>query len=170
MLVIGYFMVFTFILGSMGRTAYVRHNSPDMPVNRKPIEITYSSFMDIVEQQKGDALPSTDKVKIAPDRISFRLSKPTEGGVKYLTAYTRKPPASPETIDYLRSNNLEFSAASNAKNVMLVYGLRSLLFAVYGMFLWRMYQTMRGASGGGSSQDTPGKLLQQQKDAPVASF
>lgn len=131
--------------------------------------------MDIVEQQqKGSStadLPSMDQVRIAPDRIAFRLSKPAEGDkVKYLTAYTRKPPAAPETLNYLRSNNLEFSAASNAKNLVLIYGLRSLLFTVYGLFLWRMYQTMRGASAGGNSQDTPGKLLQQQKDIPLTSF
>lgn len=177
-LVVAYMMVFTFFLGSIGRSAYISHKNYDYPVNRKPIEITYSSFMDIVEQQKDavpggtETTPSMDKVRIAPDRISFRLSKPAEGDkVKYLTAYTRKPPASPETLNYLRSNKLEFSAASNTKNIILVYGLRSLLFTLYGLFLWRMLQTMRGATGGGTGNaDVPGKLLQQTKDGPIATF
>lgn len=178
-LVVAYLMVFTFFLGSIGRSAYISHKNHDFPVNRKPIEITYSSFMDIVEQQKDtvpggtETNPSMDRVRISPDRISFRLSKPAgeDDKVKYLTAYTRKPPASPEILNYLRSNKLEFSAASNTKNIILVYGLRSLLFTLYGLFLWRMLQTMRGATGGGTSNaDVPGKLLQQTADGPIATF
>jgi hypothetical protein len=195
MLVVAYLLVLTLILGSLGRS-YVTRPSPDSGMaNKRPIEITYSSFMDLVEQQQQHlqqqhlqlkpspsiqalkesppaVIPKIDNVKIAPDRISFRLStQPSangDNGVKYLSAFTRKPTASPELLHYFRQNNLEFTAASNQKNVLLVYALRSAMFTLYGLFLWRMYQTMRGASGQ-SSSDVPGKLL-QQSSRPLASF
>ena len=180
-------MVVALFLGAMGRTSYVRRTSPDFPVNaRRPIEITYSSFMDLVEQNAnantntkggggGDlttVTPKLDKVKIAPDRISFRLSKPDPAKpdtTKYLMAYTRKVPAPPETLQYLRNHNMDFTAASNSRNLLAIYGFRSLLFTLYGLFLWRMYQTMKGAGPGGSSKDVPGKLL-QESERPLASF
>ncbi|CAB9497524.1 zinc metalloprotease FTSH, chloroplastic [Seminavis robusta] len=201
-LVCAYMLVVSLILGSVGRSVYLKRTSPDFPMNpKRPIEITYSSFMDLVEQQQqqqpvqpqsssspsiqsltraatkqpesstsqSSTIPKVDKVKIAADRISFRLSKPdNEGGTKYLTAYTRKPPASPELLGYLRQHNLDFTAASVQRNVIMVYTLRSCLFTLYGLFLWRMYQTMRSNSGQ-SSSDVPGKLL-QQSERPLASF
>ena len=182
-IVLGYLMMVVVFLGMFGRTSYLRRTSADFPVNpRRPIEITYSSFMDLVEQDSKTSkdgttvVPTLDKVKIAPDRISFRLSKPDptqpDAPKKYLMAYTRKIPAPPETLQYLRRHKLDFTAASNSRNLLLIYGFRSLLFSLYGLFLYRMYQTMRGqggAGGGGSGGDVPGKLL-KESERPLASF
>lgn len=191
MLVVSYLAIISLLFGGIGRSAYINYKSPEVPINhRRPIEITYSSFMDLVETQAKQSTPALplpsssaatfpkmDKVKVAPDRIHFRLSKPhpTENGkVQYLSVYTRKPPATSETIDYLRKYKLDFSAASNSKSTMAVYALRSAMFTLYALFLWRMYQTMKGASGGGNSnQDVPGKVLSRNTDQdgrPLASF
>jgi ATP-dependent Zn protease len=205
-------LVVTLIVASLGRSYITTRPSPDagMMTNRRPIEITYSSFMDIVEQQQQvrqqsslspsihafkeqqqqpqaapiATIPKIDKVKISTDRISFRLSRPSSSSSlsgddqqqqqqnTYLSAFTRKPMASPELVQYFRQNNLEFTAASNQRNILLVYALRSAMATLYGLFLWRMYSTMRGASGQ-SSSDVPGKLLHQSSSAdsrPLASF
>jgi len=198
-------------MSMLGRSTYIQQRtaalSSDFPVvnPRRPIEITYSSFMDLVEQQKQQQqqqqeqqggltgianknkqkdVPTLDKIKIAPDRISFRLSKLDDNSSppskKYVMAYTRKVPAPPETLQYLRQHHMDFTAASaTSKSTIAIYAFRSMLFALYGLFLWRMYQTMRGAGGGGGGgpgggSDVPGKLLQdssnKNNDRPLASF
>lgn len=77
------------------------------PVNR-PVEVAYSGFMDLVEQQRKSDIPKIDNVRVGRDQISFRLSQgvqpPSNGKLSpkttkkmditertsYLTAFTRQ--------------------------------------------------------------------------------
>lgn len=148
-----------------------------------PVEIGYSSFMQLVEHQKDNA-PIMDQVRIGKDRIQYRL-QPTEqldnsknpisidlpsltpkGKLRLLrqqqkrpgpiTAYTRKVSAAPELLQHLHSNEIRFSAAPPPPPSPILTMARFGLFSIYGLFLWRMYQTM--AAAGGRKTETMGSV------------
>ena len=88
-LVVAQGIVLILACGGLARTAYINHapTSNGSPFSsRRPIEISYSSFLDLVEQQNARHLtslrakspsnppvPLIDHVRIGNDRISYRL-------------------------------------------------------------------------------------------------
>lgn len=180
-LVVMQMFILVLACGGIARSAY----RPS--VATRPVEIAYSSFLDVVEQQtkrNADAVPGIDQVRIGTDRIVYRLyrkgpsSLPSIGGPKakskmdappYLSAYTRKISASPELIQMLRKHDISFAAAPAPKTSVLALTARSFLVTFYFLILWRLYRTVSGNMGGGGSSDVPGKLA-QTSDLPMASF
>jgi ATP-dependent 26S proteasome regulatory subunit len=200
-------LFFAVAFGSVSRNIYYQSAPP------RPVEITYSSFLDLVENQQPPLplgsnsptsnVPVMDQVRIGTDRIAYRLTRNVDGkptapeilstnpqpkksssrsriGLKkakpaapspYLTAYTRKVPASPELVSALRKSDISFSAANAPRTSVLVLAIRTFMLAFYGLILFRLYQQVSGAGGGGmgGAKDTPGKLA-QGNDLPLASF
>jgi hypothetical protein len=214
--------------------------------SRRSIEVSYSGFLDLVEQQQtkapdalgigtkrptaagsklasgaaGTVVPVMDQVRIGTDRIMYRLYRPTlstasasassspvalgsavDGSndqrtilparilqrqrqrrqqqqrqprrvAEFITAYTKKVSASPELVKILRDNGVPFAAAPQPNASVLALAVRSFLVTFYFLILWRLYQTISGATGGGggsSLKDSPGKLA-RASELPLASF
>ena len=178
-IVMAQFLVIAIVLGGMGRAAVV--NSPSA-ARRAPIEIAYSSFLDLVEQQSSPAnndVPVLDHVRIGNDRISYRLYRRTTAEDEAesssrsspnhsIRAYTRKVSASPELLQSLRSNKITFGALTQPRVSAVAMITRTVLVGFYCMILWRLYGTVARA-GGNSKSDTPGKLA-SASDLPLATF
>jgi hypothetical protein len=174
-LVVVQFLVFACAFGG------VAHNTvTNVPSRSSPIEISYSSFLDIVEQQQNPktAVPSMDQVRIGNDRIAYRLRrKESDDATKpkatkkpaspFLNAFTRKVHASPELLGALRKADVPFAAAPIPRSSVLSLAIRSCMVTFYVLILWRLYKTVGGNSGGLS--DSPGKLA-RASDLPMASF
>jgi hypothetical protein len=67
-------LIMSLLLGYMGQTIYVSA----MNRNPIPVEVSYSSFLDVLEQQKtnaGIAVPTMANVRIGEDRIQYRLER-----------------------------------------------------------------------------------------------
>lgn len=179
-IVMAQFLVIAIVLGGIGRAAVV--SSPSA-ARRAPIEIAYSSFLDLVEQQSSPAnteVPVLDHVRIGNDRISYRLYRRTTAEDETaesssrrspnhsLRAYTRKVSASPELLQTLRSNKITFGALTQPRVSAVAMITRTVLVGFYCMILWRLYSTVARA-GGNSKSDTPGKLA-SASDLPLATF
>ena len=127
---------------------------------------------------KNPALEVNDII-IGKDRINFRLKQDDNKHQEALTnsrlvqsndisvqsikprsVYTMKVDANPDLINFLRRNQIPFSAAPKTKSDMLAVMARSSILIIYILFLLRMYKTMAGGGGGG---DTPGKLARQRQ-------
>ncbi len=87
----------------------------------------------------------------------------------YISAYARKVAASPELMNALRKNDISFAAESKATQSLLSMFVRSSLLSFYFLILWRLYQTVGRAGGGGGKNDVPGKLA-KVSDLPLANF
>ena len=173
-------LVASLLLGSVTRSVVARQAAAPPPV-----EIAYSTFLDLVEQQQqsNENIPILDHVRIGPDRISYRLykrggeeeasdpktkQKTTTTAPTQLRAFTRKVPASPELIHTLRDNKITFAALPQPRASAVATMTRTLMIGFYFLILWRLYGTMARANGSGKG-DTPGKLA-QSGDLPMASF
>jgi ATP-dependent Zn protease len=216
-------IILVLVFGAVSRNVYVKTTSAASfsGGSRRSIEVSYSSFMDLVEEQPplrtlnqspgkpilgpkrsegglAGSMPVMDNVRIGSDRIVYQLRRPpataatpllesTTAGAPakrsllsrprqqqqrrpdYVTAYTRKVSASPELVQLLRKNGISFSAAAQPSASVLALTVRSFLVTFYFLILWRLYQTVSGAGGGGSGKDAPGKLA-QASELPLASF
>jgi hypothetical protein len=220
-------IILVLAFGAVSRNVYVKTTTGPAfsGGSRRSIEVSYSSFMDLVEEQpltlrtlcqspgkpilgpkrpdgSVSSVPVMDNVRIGSDRIMYQLRRPSAGAAAappettttsaappppakrnllsrtaprqqrrpdYVTAYTRKVPASPELVQLLRTNGISFSAAAQPSASVLALTVRSFLVTFYFLILWRLYQTVSGAGGGGSSKDAPGKLA-QASELPLASF
>lgn len=195
-IVIAQMIILSLFCGTVAKSAFTTSSPPP------PIEIAYSSFLDLVEQQslsnskttgsESTALsaPTLDQVRVGNDRIVYRLSRQqlTEHGETYLkiigkspkasqlaklqsrpylTAYTRKIPATIELQNLFRAHDIPFTAAAPPRSSALIMALRSFMVAFYCLILFRLYQSISGASGAGN-KDAPGKLA--SSDLPMASF
>lgn len=189
-------LFFMVACGGVSRSIYTQ-SAPSPPV-----EVSYSSFLDLVEQQhelqNGKAstaatgnVPVMDQVRIGNDRIIYRLYRNVDSkqvapagktpsrrkaavasrqAEPYLTAYTRKVPASQELVNSLRTSQVSFAAAAAPRMSVLTVALRTFMISFYCLILFRLYQNVQGAGGaGGGGKDTPGKLA-QTNDLPLASF
>ena len=126
---------------------------------------------------KNPALEVNDII-IGKDRINFHLkqdeSKHQEAltnsklvqsndisiqSIKPKSVYTMKVDANPDLINFLRKNQIPFSAAPKTKSDVFAIMARSSILIIYMLFLLRMYKTMAGGGGG----DTPGKLARQRQ-------
>jgi len=150
---------------------------------RPPIEIAYSQFQDLIEGSLKDG-GQVVNLRVGPDKLTYQYMQPITDEQKaalkdYVqgkpiynidipgrTAFTRKIPASPEFVDYLRRHKVGFTAAAVPTSSRLVgTAVRTLLVCCYAIFLLRMYRNMSGGGAGGS----PGKLADMSQ-LPSATF
>jgi hypothetical protein len=161
--------ILTMVVGSLGKQVYTKMQTGGTPA--APIELAYSNFLDLVEQSgstKKDAV-KVDNVRIGPDQIIYRLTKEStsvDEKARQMIAYTRKVSASPDLIQHLRSNEISFGAAPQARTNTIALVARTAILGFYMLILIRMYKTFSGNSGTG---DIPGKLA-GPSSGPLASF
>lgn len=190
-IVIAYMLIVSFAFGGAVNNMYRMTSTPP------PIEISYSSFLDIVEGHdiNNANAPTVDRVRIGRDRIYFRLFKdqpnnndnalalelPTTSGKTarrivrqqfnhpYLAAYTRQIPDSTpkDLVDKLRIRDISFAAIPAPKPSTIALTVRSFMIGFYCLILLRLYRSISGASGG--KGETPGKLA-KVSDLPPSSF
>ena len=163
------------LFGSVTRSMARQHAAPPA------VEIAYSSFLDLVEQQtttpaagSNKDVPVLDQVRIGNDRISYRLYRQSkDDGLANrpdtLRAFTRKVPASPELVHTLRAHKISFAALTQPRASAVANMTRTLMIGFYFLILWRLYGTVARAGGAGGKSDTPGKLA-QTSDLPMATF
>jgi hypothetical protein len=162
-------LILTMLIGSFGKTVYTKMQTGGTPA--APVELAYSNFLDLVEQSgsaKKDAV-KIDNVRIGPDRIIYRLTRETasdEEKARQMVAYTRQVSASPDLIKHLRSNEIPFAAAPQARPNTIAVVARTAILGFYMLILIRMYKSFSGNSGAG---DIPGKLA-GPSSGPLASF
>jgi hypothetical protein len=173
MTIVKFFLIF--LLSSTVTNRVVSQNTAP-----RPIEISYSSFLDLVERQAVDSnnnVPKIDQVRIGTDRILYRLHRTTESSngrsnkqesatrpapkqrqqSSFVQAYTRKVSASPELVQKLRTNDVPFSAAAAPPASIVALTVRSFFVVFYLLIMFRMYKAMSRNMGGDKS-DSPGKL------------
>jgi ATP-dependent Zn protease len=163
------------IIGSMGRTIYVKNVHMRTGSAAVPVEVPYSSFLDLVEKSsshthRGINSVVVDNVRIGPERMVYRLTKegdsPSEETEKQMVCYTQKVPASQDLIDTLRRNGIPFSAAPRPRANSVAVLARTVVLGFYMLILYRMYKTFSGNAGSG---DEPGKLA-SASSVSIASF
>ena len=179
------------VVGSIGRKVYVNTSQGQAAVAARPVEVPYSTFMDMAEISGKGHVPGKnpaiviDNVVIGRDRVGFRLSQdeekhqvalqdkklaeddPAIKSISERKVYAMKPPANQDMIDFLRGNGIPFRAASTKGTNAAATVARSAIFLIYVLFLLRMYRSM---SGGGGSGDTPGKLALSMDDETIVKF
>jgi len=173
-------------------TSAVRANSAN-----RPVEVSYSTFLDLVDVNGKGHLPGKhpalklENVIISKDRVNFKVITDTDKHAKAIldkklvqandvsvrpislsqkTIYAMKPPASQELIDTLREHEVPFRAASTKASNGLATAARVSIFALYVLFLRKMYQTMSGRGGSGSGSEAPGKLATFSQGDTLVSF
>ena len=174
-------------------------NSANVATNRaanRPVEVGYSTFLDLVDVNgkghtpgKNSALKLSNVV-ISKDRVGFKVATDTEKHAEALldkklvkandvsvrpipssqkSIYAMKPLATQDLIDTLREHEVPFRAASMKASNNLANIARFSIFAVYLLFLRKMYQTM-GGGGQGQNSGGPGKLATFNAGEPIATF
>ena len=139
---------------------------------RPPVEIAYSHFQDLIETQHKDGGQIVN-LRIGPDKMTYQFMQPSTDHQKAAlkdyaqgkkvnidipgrNAFTRRIPASPEFLEYLRKNKVAFTAATApASTRVMGTAVRTVLACCYAFFLLRVYRNMTGSGGSGNS---PGKL------------
>ncbi|KAL9179651.1 hypothetical protein ACHAXT_008941 [Thalassiosira profunda] len=181
------------VLSGMGITRYRAVSAANSP---RPVEVSYSTFLDLVDVNGKGHTPGKnpalklESVVIAKDRVGFKVITDAEKHDKALldkklvkendvsvrpiplskkSIYAVKPPASQDLIDTLRQNEVPFRAASTKASNNLATLARFSIFAVYLLFLRKMYQTMSGGGSGGGS-GAPGKLATFSAGEPLVKF
>jgi hypothetical protein len=170
-------LVFALLLGGASRSVIRSSSQTSQP----PVEVAYSSFLDLVEQQQQqqqrrssnikEKVPILDQVRIGSDRITYRVypgDADPDSMTSYLRAYTRKVTAPPELVQTLRHNKITFAASAPPRTSSVVLITRTVMVAFYFLILWRLYGTIARSSGGGKGE-TPGKLA-RTSDLPLATF
>lgn len=164
----------------------------------RPLEVSYSTFLDLVDVNGKGHLPGKypalklENVIISKDRVGFKVITDAEKHAKAIldkklvqandvsvrpialsqkSIYAMKPPASQDLIDKLRENEVPFRAASTKASNGIATAARVSMFALYVLFLRKMYQTMSGRGGGsGSGSEAPGKLATFSQGETLISF
>ena len=163
----------------------------------RPVEVSYSTFLDLVDVNGKGHTPGKnpalklENVVISKDRVGFKVITDAEKHAKALldkklvqandvsvrpitlsqkTIYAMKPIASQDLIDKLRENEVPFRAASTKASNGMATAARVSIFAVYLLFLRKMYQTMSGRGGSGSGSEAPGKLATFSQGDSLVSF
>jgi len=160
---------------------------------QKPVEVPYSTFMNIIERSKTNCIPAEnlneiqmENIVIGKDKITFLIDKDThksnlaldsspffninklsKPGLKSrVSCYTMTPNASPELIHFLHEHNVIFKAGLNKDNDMLrVMGSLSLTI-FYVLSMNQIYRAMNGSVG----LNSPGKLASSQYNGTVVKF
>jgi cell division protease FtsH len=173
--------VMALVMGGLAKSVYLNHHYQPASSNAgPPMELPYSSFLDLAEKSGLSSTSSTrgtlaativtmDNVKIGPEKLVYRLRQQVVGQdqEKAMVCYTRKIDASPELIDTLRKNGIPFAAAPRPRVNTAGMALRTVIVGFYMLILWRMYRTFSGSSSG--SGDVPGKLA-SKSTLPLTSF
>jgi hypothetical protein len=164
----------------------------------RPVEVSYSTFLDLVDVNGKGHTPGKnpalklENVVISKDRVGFRVIADAE---KHATAllnrklvqsddvsvrpmplsqksiYAVKPYASEDLIDRLRVHNVPFRAANTQASNSLATAARLSIFAMYMLFLRKMYQTMSGGGGGrNGGGEAPGKLATPSPGETMVRF
>ena len=191
LMVLAQLLALGLVVGSVGRKVYVNTSQGQAAVAARPVEVPYSTFMDMAEISGKGHLPGKnpaiviDNVVIGRDRVGFRLSQdeekhqvalqdkklgkddPAVKSISERRVYAMKPLANQDMIDFLRGNGIPFRAASTKGTNAAATVARSAIFLIYVLFLLRMYRSM---SGGGGSGDTPGKLALSMDDETIVKF
>ena len=191
MVVLAQVLALGLVVGSVGHKVYVNTVQEHGRDQARPVEVPYSTFMDMAEISGKGHVPGknpavvVDNVVIGRDRVGFHLSQDEEKhqvalqdkklgeddpAAKFIgkrRVYALKPPANQDLIDFLRGNGIPFRAASTRGSNAAATVARSAIFLVYVLFLLRMYRSM---SGGGGSGDTPGKLALSMDDETIVKF
>ena len=166
-----------------------------MRAANRPVEVGYSTFLDLVDVNGKGHTPGKNpalklsNVLISKDRVGFKVLTDTEKHAKALldtklvkandvavreiplsqkSIYAMKPIASQDLIDTLREHEVPFRAASMKASNNMASIARFSIFAVYLLFLRKMYQTMNG--GGQQGSGGPGKLAAFTNDEPLVKF
>ena len=150
---------------------------------RPPVEISYSHFQDLIETQQKDGGQIVN-LRIGPDKLTYQFMQPSTDQQKAAlkdyaqgkkvnvdipgrNAFTRRIPASPEFLEYLRKNKVAFTAATAPTSTRVMgTAVRTVLACCYAFFLLRVYRNMTGSGGSGNS---PGKLADMSQ-LPSATF
>ena len=158
----------------------------------RPVEVSYSTFLDLVAVNGKGHTPGKnpalllDNVIISKHKIAFRVISDMERHAYALrdkilvntndvstrpiplvqrTIYTIKPYASDELISTLHDHHVPFRAASTHAANTIATVTRLSIFAIYMLFLRRMYRTMSGGGGMNSKNcEVPGKLATFNND------
>ena len=163
----------------------------------RPVEVSYSTFLDLVDVNGKGHLPGKhpalklENVIISKDRVGFKVITDAEKHAKAIldkklvqandvsvrpislsqkTIYAMKPLASQDLIDKLREHEVPFRAASTKASNGIATAARVSIFALYVLFLRKMYQTMSGRGGSGSGGEAPGKLATFSQGDTLVSF
>lgn len=166
-----------------------------MRAANRPVEVGYSTFLDLVNVNGKGHTPGKNpalklsNVIISKDRVGFKVLTDTEKHAKALldtklvkandvavreiplsqkSIYAMKPIASQDLIDTLREHEVPFRAASMKASNNMASIARFSIFAVYLLFLRKMYQTMNG--GGQQGSGGPGKLATFTNGEPLVKF
>jgi len=166
-----------------------------MRAANRPVEVGYSTFLDLVNVNGKGHTPGKNpalklsNVIITKDRVGFKVLTDTEKHAKALldtklvkandvavreiplsqkSIYAMKPIASQDLIDTLREHEVPFRAASMKASNNMASIARFSIFAVYLLFLRKMYQTMNG--GGQQGSGGPGKLATFTNGEPLVKF
>lgn len=137
----------------------------------RPVEVGYSTFLDLVDVNGKGHTPGKNPalrlegVVISKDRIGFRVTTDAEKHAKAIldkklverddvsvrpvplsskSVYAMKPPASEDLMGRLRERGVPFRAASTKASNNAAVAARLSIFALYFLFLKKMYQTMSG--------------------------
>jgi len=197
--IISFFLASTVLLGgptvysSLVRTSLVKAPKTAKP---RPVEVPYSLFMDLVEWDGKGHNPGErpaiqlEDVNIGRDRLTFTVKQDEDKhqlalkdkvlvevndvsirSQKTRQAYARKVSATPDLVQFLRQNKIDFRAAPEKGTSPIVWAGRSLIFCVYGLILFRMYQNVMGGNRPGGDKDSPGKIAKGAKgDGPLVTF
>lgn len=161
-------LMFTCLVGGfVQKTVLPGGHSSRAAISRRarPVEVPYSKFMDIAEDKVKGAQVGT--VVVSRDRVSFWVKQDEDAPAR--PYYALQTPASPQFVQYMRDNNLQFRAASTAGSRAVARTMQGLVIGVYCVIIFRMYSTMAGGSG---SKGT-GKLFRKQtvkNSEPLVSF
>jgi hypothetical protein len=182
----------------MGINTSYRDNATKLAASR-PVEVSYSTFLDLVAVNGKGHTPGKnpalllDNVIISKDKIAFRIISDIEKHASAVrnkqlvqsndvstrpvplvsrTIYTIKPYASDTLISTLHEHDVPFRAASTHTANTIATVTRLSIFAIYMLFLRRMYQTMSGGGSNSKNGEVPGKLatFNDNETSKIISF
>lgn len=151
----------------IGRDRVYFRLEPDLEKIPKPTPEQLKEQQDMLDQQqkmlknkatlrkKSSAAAQQEQVKqLSPSAMSSMAVQPRN-------LYSMKVNASPEFVNFLRSNEIPFRAASTRKSNALLNVARATIASFYLLVLLRMYRSMNGGGGSGA----PGKLAKRQSSS-----
>lgn len=183
-------------LGLAMGTAVKTTSSAKANQANRPVEVSYSTFLDLVDVNGKGHKPGKhpalklENVIISKDRVGFRIVPDKEKHALALldkklvktddvsvrppvestrSIYAVKPIASQDLIETLREHEVPFRAASTKGANTAANVARVSIFLVYLLFLLRMYKAMGGGGTGGGS-GAPGKLATFSPGEPLVKF